>query len=87
MLEDALVDPLLRGRGEGVVPLEGGGAVLRADGVVCVEVRGDVGLGGRLDPGEECEREGEGEEEGREAAHCECYVGCVGDSETSGVIR
>ena len=83
MLEDAAVDLLLRRGGEGVVPLQSGGAVLRAEVVVRREVRLHVGGGGAaarrllgggsggdgLDAGEEREEEGDGQEEVREAVH------------------
>ena len=61
MLEDALVNPVLRLGGEGVVPRQVGSAVLLADGVVRGEVCGDVGLRRGTDPGEEGE-----EKRGRE---------------------
>ena len=75
MSEHARVDLLLRRGGEGVVPCEGRGVVLRAEGVVRVEVRFLVRWGrhgGRSDARGEEERE-EGEREGersvREAGH------------------
>ena len=75
VLEHALVDPRLGRVGEGGVPREGRGAVLRAEAVVRVEVRGDVWLRRRVDPtqaSEEArgEQEREGEQGGCEAGHC-----------------
>ena len=58
VLELAFVHPRLGRVGEGLVPGEVGGAVLRPDRVVCGEVRVDVRLGRGVDAaGEEGEED------------------------------
>ena len=84
MLEHALVNPRLGRVGERGVPREGRGAVLRAEAVVRVEVRGDVRLRGCVDPTQAGEQEREGEEGGCEAGHCRELEAvskriCIGD--------